>query len=81
MSAYSYGILRRNKSVCGRVWENGDSEAVKIRNTCLRGVADRENELFDYVANSFILSYQPSVKMRRAFATRSAVGDGTPSRV
>ena len=43
-------------STVRRVWENGDSEAVKIRNTCLRGVADRENELFDYVANSFILS-------------------------
>lgn len=81
MSAYPYGILRRDNSVCGRVWENGDSEAVKIRNTSQTGVADRENELFDYMANSFILSYQSSVKMRRAFSTRSAVGEGTPSRV
>ena len=68
-------------STARRVWENGDSEAIKIRNTCLRGVADRENELFGYVANSFILSYQSCVRMRRAFSTRSAVGDGTPSRV
>ena len=68
-------------STTRRVWENGASEAVKIRNTSQTGVADRENELFGYVANSFILSYQPSVKMRRAFSTRSAVGEGTPSRV
>ena len=39
--------------MCGRVWENGDSEAVKIRNTCLRGVADRENELFDLCGEQF----------------------------
>jgi len=54
-------------STVRRVWENGASEAVKIRNTCLRDVADRENELFDYVANSFILSYQTPIRDKQFF--------------
>lgn len=68
-------------STARRVWENGDSEAVKIRNTWLNGVADRAKWAVRLCGEQILLSYQPSVKMRRAFATRSAVGDDTPSRV